>query len=394
MHLLEQYALACGVKIDQPFVETNYFPLPFSDYIIIHPASGMDAKNYDYYADVIELIYPLLQKNNIEIVQIGTKEDKILPHCYAVNGNTSLGQSFFLIKNSLLLLGNDSFSSHVAGGFDVKLVSLYSNLYKECCKPYWGSPDNQILIQADRNGKKPSYAAQEEVKAVNNIKPEKIANSILSLLDIKSPLNLYETLHVGSYYQQSAVEVIPNFFNPNIIPRENGINLRLDYHFDLETASQWMFTYKTHLIINRQVDPKYFTVIRNNLAKISVELSKEIEPEYIDVLKNLGCEIELFAPEDENLVKTRLDFIDWGVDKLEFGAKKDLDCVEKICDNTCYKSSKTILSNEKTYSSKAAWMAKQERRTNEPIIDNEDFWKELMYFRIYNTASHVSTKKS
>lgn len=385
MHLLEQYALACGVKIDQPFVETNYFPLPFSDYIIIHPASGMDAKNYDYYADVIELIYPLLQKNNIEIVQIGAKEDKTLPHTYAINGKTSLGQSFFLIKNSLLVVGNDSFSSHVAGGFDRKLVSLYSNLYKECCKPYWGEPQNQLLIQADRKGNKPSYAAQEAQKVVNNVKPEEIARGILKLLEIESKLSSYETLHTGAHYHHSAVEIIPNFFNPNRLPKDHGINLRLDYHFDLDIASRWMFSHKTHLIINRQVDPKYFTVIRNNLAKISVELNSEIESEYIDVLKNLGCEIELFAPNDENLVKTRLDFIDWGVDKLDFGSKKDLDSDEKVCDNTCYKSSKTILSNEKTYSSKAAWLAKQEKRTNEPIIDNEDFWKELIYFRLYNT---------
>ena len=94
MHLLEQYALSCGVKIDKPFVEVNYFPLPFKDYIIIHPSSGMEAKNYDHYVDVVELIYPVLKQNSIEIVQIGGEKDPFLPHCYALNGKTTLSQVF------------------------------------------------------------------------------------------------------------------------------------------------------------------------------------------------------------------------------------------------------------------------------------------------------------
>ena len=81
-------------------------------------------------------------------------------------------------------MGNDSFSSHVAGGFDKKVVSLYSNLYANCCKPFWGDPDNQRLIQAERKGRKPSFSAQEVDKVVNNIKPEDIAGNILDLLII------------------------------------------------------------------------------------------------------------------------------------------------------------------------------------------------------------------
>ena len=65
MHLLEQYALSCGVKIDRPFVQCNYFPVPFDDYIIIHPSSGMSAKNYDHYSEVVGLILPYLNKAGI-----------------------------------------------------------------------------------------------------------------------------------------------------------------------------------------------------------------------------------------------------------------------------------------------------------------------------------------
>ena len=36
MHILEQYSLACGVKIKKPFIFEKFFPLPFSKYIVFH----------------------------------------------------------------------------------------------------------------------------------------------------------------------------------------------------------------------------------------------------------------------------------------------------------------------------------------------------------------------
>ena len=384
MHLVEQYALACGVKITKPRVETNYFPLPFSDYIVIHPSSGMEAKNYDYYKDVIELLYPYLRNNNIEIVQLGADADPILPHCYAINGKTSLGQSFYLLENSKLLLGNDSFSCHVAGGFNKKIVNLYSNLYKDCCGPYWGDPKRQILLQADRGGKKPSFSNKEEKKVVNNINPEEIARSVLSLLNIKHKLGSYETLHLGSSYHESAVEIVPNFFQPNLFPSQQGLNIRLDYEPNPEITAHWGSQYKVHLILEEPVDTKYFTVFKENIVKISLNVGPSTSPDYIKLLKGLGCQVELFAPDDTDLIPLRVKFLDWTVEKFEDSSKKDLDTSSTICDNTCYKSSKTLLSNGKTYSSKAAWLAKQEKNTTESIIDTQEFWKELQYFRIYN----------
>ena len=54
MHLIEQYALSCGVKIDKPHIETSFFPVPSEKYITVHASSGMESKNYDYYDDVMK----------------------------------------------------------------------------------------------------------------------------------------------------------------------------------------------------------------------------------------------------------------------------------------------------------------------------------------------------
>ena len=81
MHLIEQYALSCGVKIDKPHIETGFYPVPVEKYITLHASSGMHAKNYDYYNDVVELLIPYLNKEKIYIIQIGQSEDQKINNC-------------------------------------------------------------------------------------------------------------------------------------------------------------------------------------------------------------------------------------------------------------------------------------------------------------------------
>jgi hypothetical protein len=393
MHLIEQYALSSGLKIDRPSIEASYFPLPFKDYIILHPTSGMKAKNYDYFQDVVELLTPYLFKKNIKIVQIGGAKDRPIPGCYHLQGATSLNQSFYLIKKCKLLIGNDSFSSHVAGGYNRKIVSLYSNLYKECCRPYWGDSAGQVLIQADRGGKKPSFSASEAEKVVNAILPEEIASGALGLLEIKNNLHRVNTLHLGKQYSQKIVEIVPNYPPPANFRGDNGINIRGDYMNNPEIITQWAFRAKSHLVIKEPLDPKFFHPIKSNLIKVSIMLTKDTPPDYIQFLKGLGIQLELFCEDPKELNNLRLKFIRWVVDDLRGPSKKELDLTSEICNNTSYQSSKTILSHGKEYSSKAAWIKGIEKTKNEKIIDDEEFWKESEFFKIYNLDSNGSAKK-
>ncbi|NDG53914.1 MAG: hypothetical protein EBY39_12995, partial [Flavobacteriia bacterium] len=185
MHLVEQYALSCGVKIDKPFIETSYFPIESEKYITLHASHRIQSKTYDYYNDVIDHIYPFLRKNGIEVVQIGNKEEPKISNCLHYQGRTTIKQAAYVIKNSILHLGTDSFSTHVASGFNKKIVSLYSVLYKECCGPYWSNPNDYILFEPDRNKYKASFSDQENPKTINSIMPEKIAAAVLDMLGIK-----------------------------------------------------------------------------------------------------------------------------------------------------------------------------------------------------------------
>ena len=136
MHIVEQYALNCGVKIDKPYIYEKYLSLPFEKYISFHPQGKFSSRLYDYWCEVINFIHPILIKNDIHIVQIGGPNEKLYELCYPLNGQTDYNNVAYIIRNSLLHLGVDSFPIHMASAMQKKIVGLYCNMYKEQSCPY------------------------------------------------------------------------------------------------------------------------------------------------------------------------------------------------------------------------------------------------------------------
>jgi ADP-heptose:LPS heptosyltransferase len=201
MHFLETHALNCGAKIDKPFIYTSFFPLPIEKYITFHSDSPATAKNYDYLQDVINIIYRPLEQHGIKIVQVGDPKDRNFSNCASLKGALNSNQLAFIIQNSMLHFGADGFPLHLAGGFDIPLVGIFVNNFINCDKPYFGSPEKQILISSYNRteNKKPSFSNDEMPKTVNLIKPEEIAASILKLLGIDYTIP-FESLFFGKKY--------------------------------------------------------------------------------------------------------------------------------------------------------------------------------------------------
>ena len=146
MHLIETYALNCGLKIDEPFIYDKYCPIPFEKYISFQPYSKYDAKSYDYWQEVINQIFPKLQAENIHIIQIGGKDEKPIDNCYHLQGKTSISQAAYIIKNSIIHLGVDSFGVHIASHYDKKIIALYSNSRPENAGPYFKKKSKYKII--------------------------------------------------------------------------------------------------------------------------------------------------------------------------------------------------------------------------------------------------------
>lgn len=383
MHLIEQYALSCGVKIDKPHIETLFFPVSYEKYITLHASSGMESKNYDYFEDVVAMLSPFLKKENIQVIQIGAKEDSKIPGCIHYNGNTSIRQTAYLIKNSMLHFGNDSFSAHVASGFNKKIVCLYSILYKECCGPYWGNPKDHILLESDRGGLKPSFSNKESPKTVNFIKPEDIAKGVLSLLDISNDINKIETLHIGREYKTPSISVVPNHIMPDSFAKGQPVNIWGHECFDEGNIAKWAYNRKCNIFLDKPMQTKYLKLIKNNINLINYYVSEDDNPNYFKSLERLGIKFNLLSKDKNNISNIRIKFFDWEVKLIQPKTKKDLDNSEKICDNSRYKCSMKVVSGSQIYNGKAAWKYDKPDNHNK-IIDCDEFWEEQNILRIYN----------
>lgn len=383
MHLVEQYALSCGVKIDKPFIDTSYFPVSADKYITLHASCRIQSKTYDYYNDVVELIYPFLQKENIQIIQIGAKNEPKINRCVHHQGQTTIKQASYIIQNSLLHFGTDSFSTHVASGFNKKIVSLYSVLYKECCGPYWGDFNDHVLLEPNRKEKRASFSDQEYPKTINSIMPEQVARGILDLLNIKHNLNKLETFHIGEAYHAGSLAVIPNHVAPKHFAPGQPANILGNEHFNEKNITQWGFNRKINVFLDQPMQANYLSTIKDNIHQINYYVQPDDNEDYFKLIKKLGIKLKLICKDKNTINDIKLKFFDWDVHFVEEKTKKDIDNYQKICDNTRYKNAQIIASNNKLYASKAAWRNDIEGSHNK-IIDCEEFWEDAVNLKLYN----------
>lgn len=394
MHILEQYALNCGLKIDKPYIYTQYFPLGVSDYITIQPFSNAWSKGkaYDYWSEVIEYIFPALEEKGIKIVQIGGKEEQPLPKAIWTQGSTTISQAAFLISGSMLHMGADSFGTHIASAFDKKIVSLYSTNWIKNCNPYWTKDEDCVLIQPDRSERKPSFKFVDTLsKNINEIKPEKIASSILGLLGLDSELP-YETLFVGDAYIQFGIHTVPSSVS-SLGEFEKGLQhliIRMDLDFNPTGLIKQMDYLETcSIITDKPIDPEIIKTFKSKIKDIVYLIDEEHDIDFVKYLHTGGTNYVLLSYlEEEKLNKIKFDYLDYN---FIFGKKvpeKDKDEILKHpVDKLLFKSNKKIFHEGKVYPSIASMKAGQtsESLTSKeflPLLDTKEFWKQLEDFYI------------
>ena len=168
--LAEVYAKDLGVKITKPFITDHYFPLTSTKYVCIDFQTKVPSQQYEYWAIVDKLLKPYFLDQNIDTIQI---PDLITNK-----------QKNFIIKNSLGYLGIYNHFVNIADVYEKPSVSILSHLYEK--------NDNFFkkakIITPDFSKIKPSFADQENIKRIDEIKPEQIAQSVLDGLNIKEKI--------------------------------------------------------------------------------------------------------------------------------------------------------------------------------------------------------------
>ena len=389
MHLVETYATNCGLKIDHPYILEKYFPLNIDKYVTFSPYSK-PAKTYDYWLDVIELIKPHLDKEGIEILQLGGKNERALPHCLSVTGQTNINQVAYILKGSMLHFGADSFPVHIASSYDRKIVALYSSLYIQNAAPYWGNKDNQVLLEPERkNGDKPSFSLEEHPKSINTIRPEKIAQSIVNLLGLDVKFE-HETLFVGDSHIATMLEIIPNHVADHKSLGVDNMIVRMDFEFNEENLAQQLSLCPCSIVTNKPISEDLILKFKGRINEVVFMLEKETHSsDFVKLLFNSAIRCLLLSHEnDDDIQSMKIHYMDYGViGKKRLTKPEKIEEIEGLdINNLFYKSSKFTLSNGKIYPSYAAVLEDKPtdglEKTINPVINNENFWKEIEYFAL------------
>jgi hypothetical protein len=376
MHLIERYATACGVKIDKPYIYDTFFPVNVEKYISFQPFSKYPSKNYDYWNEVINIINPYLEKENIKIIQIGVKDDKHINNTINLSGQTNISQAAYIIKNSILHLGADSFASHIASGFNKKIVCIYSNNNINNVKPYWSKSEDLILLSPKLN-KKPQYSVNEVPKTINNIKPEDIAEGVLKLLNIPYN-NIPKTIHIGNDYINKTLEIIPD---KHINPTQIGLDtlvIRMDYVFNEQVLELFLQHKKCIIFTNKPISEELLKKYKQNIPQLIYVIEKNNDSTFAQTLKrNAINTIFISYLSEEDLNKFKLHYMDYGlIVKRDYPTDKI-----QTNNNTFFKSSRILISSEGQFNSKYQWETKD---TSNKYINHPELNKELNNLYIFS----------
>jgi hypothetical protein len=384
MHLIETYALNCGLKIDKPYIYEKYCPIPFDQYISFQPCSKYTSKSYDFWQEVINLLVPILMQKNIHIIQIGGKDEKPIENCYQMQGRTTINQAAYIIKRGLLHFGADSFGVHVASSYDKPIVALYSNSRPENAGPYFNSKGNVKILEISKQDRKPSYAAEESPKTINEIDPVDIANSVLEFLALEK-INI-KTLRLGDEYGRKLIESVPNSVIADISKLGvNSLIMRMDYEFNEEALQEQLKRNNCSIVTSKPIRSDILKTYKPNIAQIIYNLDESHDLNFVKVLKSLGIPYVLSTDLSEEFVKSiKLEYMDYQqIIRVVKSKKEDVKNLKDL-NNLYYNSNKITISKGQIYNSKAAYL-KGIPFENKPIkvIDIPEFWEEAKYFYLF-----------
>lgn len=379
MHILESLALSNNLKIHVPEIYQKYYPLECDKYITIDITGIDDKEKYEHWKITLNLVHNFLVSKNIVIYQIGDNEQDHINPAISLISKLDLAQKAFILKNSLLHVGLNNLSCHIASSFSVKTLALFGSEFVNQSKPYWGqqhifsgiSPDSKFLPSQNAN-----------ISEINKIKPEKIAQEILRFLGGYLTLE-FQTLKIGRFFSNKKIESSMSSIVPNI--NEFGINsliCRMDYEFNEKVLTEQLRFCQCSIVTDKPIDLRIFKLFKERIIEVLYLVTEDADSSFVSEVNKLGIKINLstYLSEDE-LKPLRLDFIDLPQNISILKINKELDL--KDC---YYKSSKFILHDGKMFTSRSAMKRNLFCEDfNHPFLtcfDEDEFWKDLEYFYI------------
>ncbi|MBV8399508.1 MAG: methyltransferase domain-containing protein, partial [Acetobacteraceae bacterium] len=130
-HLTAYFCAEAGLLPALPQLREEVAPFPIEQryWVTIHPKAGWSVYkewSIDNWNEIITRVHQTYPQ--VVVVQIGGSGDPALHETdYDLRGRTSVSQTLWLVKNSVLHLGVDSFTNHAAGAFRHPAVIVFGS---------------------------------------------------------------------------------------------------------------------------------------------------------------------------------------------------------------------------------------------------------------------------
>ena len=380
-HLLKEYSKNLGVEPTNIFVNEHFFPICSNNYIVFYNEQKVTSKSYRYYSLVIDILRPTLLKNNIDIVFIGSNDNvsNRSDYCYP---NLSFKKNAYIISKSKLFISIDNALTQYAGCVGVPVVNLYGNIYPSITTSFWLDENKKIDIEPDWSCK-PSMSLSDPEDSINKIPAEKIAGSILKMLNLGSTKNINFKTKLINKIHENCVDVIPTKYIDLPIFKNNTLNIRLDLGVNVDEKSfyQYCFNHKCNLILEDSfIQIESIKNIAHNIDSIYLKLNsipEKVSDKYFSILKRLGINFHFLVKNKSILEDVKFKYFDQNVDYLD--SYKQMPNSVSLKDR--FFSFKFVVEGDSVYSCLHHW--KNNIDNNDNIVDNADYWEELDYFYIY-----------
>lgn len=390
MHLLSAQSLAGGQTINKIELYETYFPLSFQNKYIVFAPHSKDSKTYDFWQDTLNIIGPILNKQDIKIIQIGANGERPYNHCVHLMGATTVNQTAYLIKNSVGVLSTDTFAQHIADSYGIKSVVLISNNYSNNVRGYF-NPDKQIVIEPIReNNDKPCLSLQETPKSINTIKSEDIAKSVCAMLELQFDFP-YKTVYTGEIamatMQISCCDSLINHQQLGL----TSIIMDLTANMDEAVLLNQMNVCEVSIITDKPLSDHVFNHHKQSkrIKEMIYEVTEDNNIEFVQKVVRNGIPLRLVSRlSAEKINELKLKYYEIGViwPIRKFVASEISELKDKDLNNLFFKSSRFMFSKGKVYPSKAHLIKDISINSFDdiiPIIDVPEFWENLDSFKIF-----------
>jgi hypothetical protein len=380
MHKLESFALSTGSKINRPWVDQCYYPVLEDKFICVSQNAISSSKSYTYFSDVLFHIKPYLDKEKISIIEVGQSNADPIFYTKNFRDLTRL-QANYVINKSLLYFGNFNFLSNSASALNKPTVIISNNDIPNTFKPYWSNDDNCKILIAETDNL-PTFSDKEEPKTIDQVYPEKIAAEILSMLGIDHNLDSLNTIHLGSEYSSSVLDVVPGSFSIDNFRNQKNINIRLDKHFDLKFLISCKELKNISITTDQVIPQDILFHIKDSVQAIYFHVNKNTTKEEVDSMHSGGNPLFLQTKDKNNLNKIRLNLIEFPVNLIEKFTRKDVK--SKTLSNLTFLSKRNIIHEGKAYNS---YLSIAEKSNISKVLNKKEFWEDLPYCRIFEKNS-------